>query len=368
MTAPPIRPQIKVLVVDDSAFMRTALSRIIGSDPELIVVGAAASGSEALERIPILNPDVITLDVQMPGLNGLETLRSIMARHPRPVIMVSSATVKDAEITFNALGAGAFDYVPKQLSPTSLDIIHIQRELIEKIKVAAESRFAPSYNGSKLFPTLRSTGSEAFSLVPAVVAIGVSTGGPQALQEILPLFPKDISVPILIVQHMPRGFTAPFAQRLNTLCSMQVREAAHEEIIQSGVIYIAPAGIHMMVERRPDSRAAICLTTLPEKHLHMPSVDVLMESVASVYRSLAMGIIMTGMGSDGSSGMQAIQRAGGITIGQDQATCAVYGMPRVCYEMGILQRVVPLSQIPQQVLSATQYRKRSFATAAGTLT
>ena len=338
--------------------MRTALSRIIGSDPELVVAGTASSGSEALERIPALNPDVVTLDVEMPGLNGLETLRSIMARCPRPVIMVSSVTVRDAEITFDALGAGAFDYVPKQLSPASLDIIHIQRELIAKIKTAADTRVRPVATDRKR-PRAVSIEPESFSLVPAVIAIGTSTGGPKALQEILPLLPGDLSVPVLIVQHMPQGFTSPFAQRLNTLCSVPVHEAVHLEIIRSGEIYIAPAGIHMTVQRLVDSRPAICLTPLPKEHLHMPSVDVLMHSVAKTFRNLSMGIIMTGMGSDGASGMQAIHRAGGLTIGQDEASCAVYGMPRVCAEMGILHRVVALTQIPQQVLQATRYRKRA---------
>jgi two-component system chemotaxis response regulator CheB len=191
------------------------------------------------------------------------------------------------------------------------------------------------------------------------VAICTSTGGPKALQEILPLFPRDLSVPVFIVQHMPLGFTTPFAQRLGTLCSVPIHEAVHLEIVQSGVIYIAPAGIHMTVQRLVDARPAICLTPLPKKHLHMPSVDVLMNSVAKTFRNLSMGIIMTGMGSDGASGMQAIHNAGGLTIGQDEASCAVYGMPRVCAEMGILHRVVPLTQIPQQILHATQYRKRA---------
>jgi two-component system chemotaxis response regulator CheB len=355
------RPQIKVLVVDDSAFMRTAIARMITSDSGLLVAGTACNGSEALEKIPILDPDVITLDVEMPGLGGLESLRRIMSRFPRPVIMVSSVTVKDAEITFNALGAGAFDYVPKQLSPNSLDIIHIQSELIEKIKAAAESRFQPASNSRRPSRTAAQTEPETFQTTPVVVAIGTSTGGPKALQDILPLFPSDLSVPILIVQHMPSGFTAPFAQRLNTLCSVPVREATNHEVIQSGVIYIAPAGTHMTVGRLPDMRPAISLTSKREKHLHVPSVDIMMKSVAFTFRNLSMGIIMTGMGSDGASGMQAIHRAGGLTVGQDEASCAVYGMPRACLEMGILNRIVPLTQIPQLVLQVTRYRKHYAA-------
>jgi two-component system chemotaxis response regulator CheB len=357
----PTRSPIRVLVVDDSAFMRTALSRMIASESDLDVAGTAASGSEALDKITSLDPDVVTLDVEMPGLDGLETLRCIMARSPRPVIMVSSATEKDAELTFNALGAGAFDYVPKQLSSTSLDILHIQQDLITKIRAAARAR------SSHLAGTLhrkppRSSESECRNTTSpsaAIIALGTSTGGPKALQDILPRLPRDLPVPILIVQHMPPGFTGPFAQRLNALCSVAVHEAAHREPVQPGVVYIAPAGKHMTVERPSDSLTLICLDTHPQNCLHMPSVDVMMKSVAKNFGPSTMGVIMTGMGSDGADGMRAIQRAGGFTIGQDEASCIVYGMPRACAELGALNRVVPLSQIPAQILQATNYRKRA---------
>jgi two-component system chemotaxis response regulator CheB len=194
---------------------------------------------------------------------------------------------------------------------------------------------------------------------PAIVALGTSTGGPKALQNILPLFPPDLSVPILIVQHMPPGFTAPFAQRMNTLCSVTVREATHGEPIQPGVVYIAPAGMHMTVDRPSDSRAIICLDTHPEDCLHIPSVDVLMKSVAEAFRELALGVIMTGMGCDGAQGMKSIYRKGGLTIGQDETSCTVYSMPRACAELGVLSRVVPLSEIPGQILHATRYRRRA---------
>jgi len=362
---------IRVLIVDDSAFMRTALSRMIASEFGLEVAGTASCGSEALERIAALDPDVVTLDIEMPGLDGLQTLRRIMNQFPRPVIMVSAVTEKDAQNTFNALAAGAFDYVPKQLSAASLDILHIRSDLVGKIRAAAHSRKSPDLAAAAAAaagavstrkppqsspPETRSAGSLA---VPAIVALGTSTGGPKALQEILPLFPRDLSVPILIVQHMPAGFTAPFAQRLNSLCSIQVRQATHREPILPGVAYIAPAGTHLSVKRLSDSRAILCLDPQPDNALHIPSVNVLMNSVAESFKSLALGVIMTGMGSDGAEGMNAIHRQGGLTIGQDEATCTVYGMPRVCAEMGILSRVVPLSQIPAQILLATRYRKRA---------
>jgi two-component system, chemotaxis family, protein-glutamate methylesterase/glutaminase len=357
----PIRPPIRILVVDDSAFMRTALSRMISSEAGLEVAATASSGSEALDKIATLDPDVVTLDVEMPGLDGLQTLRYIMNRFPRPVIMVSATTLKDADNTFNALAAGAFDYVPKQLSSTSLDILHIRHDLITKIRAAAQSRKSPPVDVlARKPPQSQPENRDGVPITtPAIIALGTSTGGPKALQEILPLFPRDLSVPILIVQHMPAGFTAPFAQRLNTLCALTVREAAHREPIHPGVVYIAPAGFHMSVERLSDSRSIVCLDTRPEDYLHIPSVNVLMNSVAATFKNLALGVIMTGMGSDGAEGMNAIYRRGGVTIGQDETTCTVYGMPRACAELGILTRVVPLSQIPAQILQATRYRRRA---------
>jgi two-component system, chemotaxis family, protein-glutamate methylesterase/glutaminase len=352
--------QVRVLIVDDSAFMRTALCRMISLDPDLVVVGTAASGNEALQKIVPLNPDVITLDVEMPGLNGIETLRRIMAEFPRPVIMVSSLTVENAETTFDALAAGAFDYVPKQLSSASLEILHIREDLICKIKAAAESR--RSRNDLDLLrkpPRAELPQREAPSSAAAIVALGVSTGGPKALEEILPHLPQDLPVPVLIVQHMPVGFTAPFAERLSKLCRAAICEAAHGQAVRPGVVYFAPAGFHMTVSRS-SSATLIWLSDKPEGQ-HVPSADVMMQSVASAFHSEAMGIIMTGMGSDGAQGMKAIHREGGLTVGQDEFSCAVYGMPRVCREMGILDRVVPLSQIPREILRAARYRKTSVS-------
>ena len=359
MNSEAAKSPIRVLVVDDSAFMRAALTRMIVSDPDLRVVATAASGEDGLQKIVSFDPDVITLDVQMPGLDGLETLRRIMAQSPRPVIMVSSTTLKDAETTFRALAAGAFDYVPKQLSPTSLDIRDITNDLVAKIKVAAESS-RNRFILPRKPPRAVSMPTREFSLSPiAIVAVGISTGGPKALEQILPALPGDLPVPVLVVQHMPAGFIAPFAERLNKLCTVSVCEASHGKMVQPGVVYIAPAGSQCTVERTTNSRTLICLSDQPEKQSHVPSADIMMRSVAAAFHSQAMGVIMTGMGSDGAQGMDAIHREGGFTVGQDEPSCAVYGMPRVCAEMGILDRVVPLCQVPHEILRAARYRKTS---------
>ena len=349
------RPQVRVLVVDDSAFMRTALSRMIASEAGFEVAATACSGADALEKASSLDPDVVTLDIEMPGLDGLQTLRYIMNQFPRPVIMVSALTEEGAEQTLDALAAGAFDYVSKHLSSSSLDILHIRQDLLGKIRAAAQSRKSHPPPQPSSLPT----SDQVSAIAPAIVALGTSTGGPKALQEILPLFPRDLSVPILIVQHLPPGFTGTFAQRMDALCSVTVREATHGEPIQPGVVYIAPAGMHMTVERPSDSRAIIWLDTRPEDCLHIPSVDVLMKSVAEAFGNGALGVIMSGMGSDGAEGMKAIHRRGGLTIGQDEASCTVYSMPRACAELGVLSRVVPLLEIPGQILQATRYHRRA---------
>ena len=349
---------IRVLLADDSAFMRTAITRMIESDPELQVAGTAQTGQEALEKIARLNPDVVTLDVEMPGLNGLETLKRIVQEMPRPVIMVSSLTQEGAETTLEALAIGAFDYVPKQQSFASLDIVKIRDDLVAKIKAAAESyRRRPQLKSEKpALAPVKTLPQAPHAVPPGIVALGTSTGGPKALQEILPLLPSDLSVGILIVQHMPKGFTGPFARRLNGLCKIEVREAAHDENVEAGVAYIAPAGQHMTIFRRTPSKVAIRLSSSPEDMLHIPSVDVMMLSVAEVFRAMSMGVIMTGMGADGVQGMRAITREGGLTLGQNEASCTVYGMPRSCAEAGVLRHVVPLMQIPEQIMLATRYR------------
>ena len=348
---------VKVLIADDSAFMRTALSRMVQSDDSLCVVGTAQTGPETLTKIDRLQPDVVTLDIDMPGLSGLEILKRVMHDSPRPFIVVSSLAQEGAEATLEALALGAFDYVAKRLNYGSLDIVKAQDELVGKIKAAACSartarRRSPRVN------RLPSPPAPSLSLsTPTVVAIGTSTGGPKALQEVLAALPADLPVGVLIVQHMPVGFTGPFAKCLNNLCHVHVHEAEDGMVLTRGHVYLAPAGQHLTVRRRSPAEVVLQVSSTPSDVIHIPSVDIMMLSVAEVFRSLAMGVIMTGMGADGALGMQAIHREGGLTVGQDEATCAVYGMPRTCAEMGILKRVVPLNEIPKQILSALGYRK-----------
>ncbi len=276
--------------------------------------------------------------------------------------MVSAVAEKDAEVTFEALSAGAFDYVPKQLSSASLDILHIRSDLLMKIRAAGLARRRRSVDPGSKKPS-QSSPPRSRSNTPShveIVAVGTSTGGPRALEQILPRFPRNLPVPILIVQHMPPGFTASFAKRLDALSAITVCEARNGDVAQPGTAYIAPAGSHLRVERNTfDSPSTLILDSRTHGEPHIPSVNILMSSVAKAFRNRAVGVILTGMGNDGAQGMSAIYREGGFTIGQDEGTCAVYGMPRSCAELGILACQVPLQEIPDLVLFATHRRKRA---------
>ncbi len=349
---------MRILIAEDDE----ALAKFVrqGLEGEHYSVDLYPDGEQARTAVTESEYDVVILDLNLPKLDGVSVLRYLRTKKPSvPVLVLTQRTRVEDRV--QCLDTGADDYVPKKLSPTSLDILHIQSDLVAKILAAAHSRrkaHPPDILARK--PPQSSVLEDhdrTFSSRAAIVALGTSTGGPQALQEMLPLLPRDLSVPILIVQHMPLGFTAPFAQRLNSLCSVAVREATHGESVQPGVVYLAPAGKHMRVERLSPLQTILCLDTHPEDCLHIPSIDVLLNSVAAAYHNLALGIILTGMGSDGAKGMQAIFREGGLTIGQDEATCVVYGMPRVCAELGVLTRVASLSRIPACILEATRSRK-----------
>jgi two-component system chemotaxis response regulator CheB len=348
---------VKVLIADDSSFMRAALSRMVESDDSLCVIGTAENGLDAIAKIGALHPDVVTLDIDMPGLDGLETLRRVMRESPLPVIIVSSLSRRGGAATMEALELGAFDCVAKGLSYDSADVVKIQNELVGKIKAAAGPRL-PSHRPSiRLGRQPIPIAPNVTTTVPAIVAIGTSTGGPKALQEILSKLPANLPAAILIVQHMPSGLLEHMAKRLNEFCALEVREAKDGETVAAGRVYIAPAGKHLTVRRRSVSEVVLRLSLLPSNVPHIPSVDVMMTSVAEVYGAAAMGIILSGMGNDGTLGMQAIFQEGGHTLGQDPSTCTAYGMPRSCVEMGVLSDVVTLRDMPRRILAALHYRK-----------
>jgi two-component system chemotaxis response regulator CheB len=338
----------RVLVVDDSAFMRTALRRMIESDPALQVVDTAVDGVDALQKALDLRPDVITMDIEMPRMTGLEALSRIMELAPCPVIMVSAFTQAHAEATIEALCRGACDFLSKDLSCTSLDIIRIKDELIAKCKAAASQKRRPP-QPIPIAPSARMVPHIVYNFaVPRIVCIGTSTGGARALQQILPMLPAEFPAPVVIVQHMPSGFTAPFASRLDSLCSNHVKESEPNEPLLPGVIYIARAGQQLRVLRR-GSAVSAHMSMMPANTPHIPSVDILMLSAAEQFAQHAMGVILTGMGNDGQQGMAAIHSAGGYTLAEDERSCTVYGMPRACAESGVLHNVLPLDEIPGEI-------------------
>jgi two-component system, chemotaxis family, protein-glutamate methylesterase/glutaminase len=359
---------IRVLVVDDSAFMRTALRRMIESDPALRVVDTACDGVEGVQKALHLRPDVITMDVEMPRMSGLDALTKIMEAAPCPVIMVSSLTHAHADATLEALSRGAYDFLSKDLSYASLDIVRIKDDLIAKCKAAVSRQRRPP-QPLRIAPPVResihkgATHSTRRFPAPRLVCIGTSTGGPKALQRILPLLPQNLAVPVVIVQHMPPGFTGPFARRLDTLCKMHVKESEPNEPLLPGVVYIARAGEQISVLRRAGG-AFTQMSHLPPNTPHIPSVDVLMLSAAEQFGRQAMGVILTGMGCDGQQGLSAIHRAGGYTVGEDEATCIVYGMPRACAEAGILHSVLALDAIPAEIVRMVENAASSPALAS----
>jgi two-component system chemotaxis response regulator CheB len=351
---------MRILIAEDDAALAGFVRQ--GLQGEHYAVDVVEDGEQARAMGSEFDYDLVILDLNLPKLDGVSVLRHLRLKRPSLPVLVLTQRLK-VEDRVQCLDTGADDYVPKELASTSLDILHIRGDLIAKIRAAAESR--RSRDRLKLLrkppQSVSMPVKEHAPSTPAIVALGISTGGPKALQEILPVLPVDLPVPILVVQHMPAGFTAPFARRLNNLSAISICEASHADVVQPGVVYIAPAGSHMTVDRPSPSRTVICLSDKPNNLPHVPSVDVMMQSVAAAFQSLAMGVIMTGMGSDGAEGMGAIHREGGFTLGQDESSCAVYGMPRACEEMRILDRVVSLSQIPHEILQATGYRKMSVS-------
>ncbi len=347
--------KIRVLVVDDSALMRLMISDILNSDKGIEVVATAKDGEDGIRKITKLRPDVVTLDVEMPSLNGLYALGYIMSEIPTPVVMVSSYTKKDADITFRALEYGAVDFVSKPSGPISRDIRKVGDELISKIKVAAKADLhsLKFIHKKKIFK--KDLKIKLKKNVPGVkvVAIGASTGGPRALGQILPQLDPYIPAGILIVQHMPKGFTKAFADRLNRESQIEVKEAKAGDRIEQGKVLIAPGGYHMIVEKKISHRETagiIALNHNPPVYGLRPTVDYMMLSAAQVYKDGTIGVILTGMGSDGAKGIKSIHDNRGKTIVQDRGSCVVYGMPRVAVETGGVDKVVPLDKIAEEIM------------------
>ncbi len=384
---------ISVLVVDDSPFMRLTIQKVLGQDSGIKIIDTARDGREGIEKLKALRPQVVTMDVEMPVINGLQALDEIMRWQPTPVIVLSSLTTEGAEATLKALDLGAFDVVAK---PTGPDLQNLARELSEKIKAAANVNLArlgrrsssgvgalakdAVLNGSmKKTETLNSgvasksvaqvgqvvpTGNVSYERTSTylpkhpieIVAIGTSTGGPSALQTVLPRLPANFPVPVIVAQHMPPGFTGPLAQRLNGVCALTVCEGTSGEVLKAGSIYIAPAGKQMQVHRRGGQLVLQIGDESPITTLYHPSVDVLFMSLAKEVGKGTLGVVMTGMGNDGARGMKEIKALEGFAIAESEETCVVYGMPRALVDAGLADRVVPLGDIGRTLVECVLRR------------
>ncbi len=352
--------KIRVLVVDDSAFMRVALRKMMEEDSTIEVAGVARNGEEALYKIQDLKPDIVTMDIEMPVMDGLTALQRIMKEKPLPVIMISALTEEGADATFKALELGAIDFIPKGgKSYVNLDIVKVAEQLRQKIRAIVRKHRWERLKGGSLF-SLRENLSEeqrgpqkpkdrTCKKKCRIVALGVSTGGPLALHHMLPKIPADFQSSMLIVQHMPPTFTGPFARRLDAISLISVKEAAEGDVLEPGCAYMAPGGIHMKVKEEKPGRLRILLNSEPQELLFVPSVDVMMESVAENYYGRTLGVIMTGMGSDGLKGMTRIKEKGGTTLAQEESSCVVYGMPKVCVDKGIIDQIVLLDDLADEI-------------------
>ncbi len=340
---------VRVLVVDDSAFMRFAITQQLNDDPQIQVVGQASDGREALRMIPELQPDVITLDVEMPHLDGLSTLREIMKSYPRPVIMFSSLTKEGTAETIQALMLGAIDFIAKPSN--RLDIRAAMGDMALKIKMAAKAK-VKSLNSRQLLsitPPSRANTPEkpvrAYTKHTPIIMIGSSTGGPGALNEIIPALPASLPSPVLIVQHMPAGFTRSLSERLNSISPLKVKEAEPGDQLLVGQVLIAPGGFHLII----DENERVALNQKPTVHGVRPAVDVTLNSLNQRFGKNIVAVILTGMGSDGTLGASILHSAGGYVIAEHESTCVVWGMPRSVAEAGAANAILPRNQIARAI-------------------
>lgn len=358
----------KLLIVDDSAFMRKLITEFFKDDSLIEVIGTARNGRDAIRKVAMLNPDVLTMDVEMPEMSGLEALKEIMATIPKPIVMLSSTTTANAAITIEAMSNGAVDFVAKPSGTISLDLDKIKDELIQKVRAAANVSMARMKVANvtvqrpkaQLFekppmstdPVNKITRKSWPSHSKKIIVIGTSTGGPRALQEVLTSIPATIAAPILVVQHMPAGFTKSLSNRLNQLSDITVKEAENGDLLQAGTAYIAPGGFQMTVRKVGMTNSIHLDAQHPAVGGHKPAVDVLFDSVGQITDVDRIAVVMTGMGADGSKGIQVLKRTGNtIVISEAEETCIVYGMPKSAEKTGLVDRVVKLDGIAQEIMN-----------------
>lgn len=358
--------QIRILIIDDSAFMRKALSMMLESDPVIKVVGTANNGEDGIEKVKQLKPDLVTMDVEMPRMDGLTALRHIMNTNPVPVMMVSSITTDGAAATLEALDLGAVDFIPKQMSYVSLDIVKIREDLLAKIKNIVSrkhvlmARFRQQREFAKASADARVKGRPLppKPMLPVrrkkheidLIAIGSSTGGPPALHTVISQLPPNLPVGIVVAQHMPPMFTKSLADRLNATSQLTVREAEDGETIEARQVLISPGGKHLSVKRY-GGRARVSISSEPSDTLYKPCVDVMFHSVAAAYGQRTMAVVLTGMGSNGVDGARAIKTKGGVLLAQNEATCVVYGMPRAVIEARLADQVLSIDSVASEIAS-----------------
>jgi two-component system chemotaxis response regulator CheB len=337
----------RVLVIDDSALIRSLLGAIINAESDMVCVGAAADPYAARELIRSLNPDVLTLDVEMPRMDGITFLEHLMRLRPMPVLMVSTLTEKGSEAALRALECGAVDFVAKPKVDISSGVLDQSHEIVEKIRVAARARVSPRKPSSTGTPVAKAP-LGSFKSTEKLIAIGASTGGTEAIREVLERLPPDVPG-IVITQHMPPGFTRTFAARLDSLCSLRVKEGEDGERVLPGHAYIAPGALHMAVAKS-GANYRIALSDAEPVNRHRPSVEVLFRSVAAYAGPNALGVMLTGMGRDGAQGMLEMRQAGAWTVAQDEASCVVFGMPKEAIALGAALEVLPVDRIASRLV------------------
>lgn len=343
--------KVRVLVVDDSFLMRKMISDIVNSDPGLEVIDKADNGKEALNKILSLSPDVVTLDVNLPLMDGISVLEQIMSKKPTRIIMISAHTKRGAESTIRALELGAVDFISKPSGEISLDLPELKEEIISKIKLASGVKI-DKFVSVSVAPSLTLTPQvkvKRLAVLKKLVVIAASTGGPKAILEIMQNIPYDVPAAFLIVQHMPKGFTSSFAERISWQSELKAKEATEGDIILPGRVFVAPAGYHLILGRQNEQFLTVKLNQDILVNFVRPSADITMISAAEAFGNDVIAVILTGMGKDGLQGARQIKGKGGVIIVQDEATSVIWGMPKVIYEAGLADKVLPLSEIPAAI-------------------